>query len=49
MRLYLDRYPKCFTCGANSVGILRGPRNESYGSYCQRHAEARIKEEAASD
>jgi hypothetical protein len=30
-------------CGKPATGILRGTRNESYGSYCRRCAEKRIK------
>jgi hypothetical protein len=30
-------------CGKPSTGILRGSRNESFGPYCQRCAEKRIK------
>lgn len=30
-------------CGKPATGTLRGPRNESYGTWCRRCAEARIK------
>lgn len=30
-------------CGKPATGVLRGPRNESYGPYCQRCADARLK------
>jgi hypothetical protein len=30
-------------CGKPATGVLRGTRNESYGPYCRRCAEKRIK------
>lgn len=30
-------------CGKAATGILRGPRNESYGIYCRKCAEYRIR------
>lgn len=39
---WFDGLGKC-RCGKNATGILRGTRNESYGPYCPRCAEARIK------
>jgi hypothetical protein len=33
----------CYQCGKVATGTLRGPQNESYGYYCKRCADARIK------
>lgn len=33
-------------CGKPAHGKLMGPRNESYGSYCTKCAEARLKKAA---
>ena len=30
-------------CGKKATGTLRGSRNESFGPYCERCAETRIK------
>lgn len=30
-------------CGKLATGVLRGTRNESYGPYCRRCADKRIK------
>lgn len=30
-------------CGKPATGVLRGPRNESYGTHCRPCAEKRIK------
>ncbi len=29
-------------CDKPATGVLRGPRNESYGPYCKKHAEQRL-------
>lgn len=38
-------------CGKAGIGLLRGPRNESFGAYCQKCADKRLenakKEQAA--
>lgn len=39
---WLEAFPKC-SCGKDATGILRGARNESYGFYCRRCAEKRLK------
>jgi DNA-directed RNA polymerase subunit RPC12/RpoP len=33
---------ECHKCGKPAHGKLMGPRNESYGVYCTRCAEARL-------
>ncbi len=40
---WLDRYPKCSECGKVAHGVLRGLRNDSYGAYCTRCADRRLK------
>ena len=39
---WFDGFGKC-RCGKQATGILRGTRNESYGAYCKRCADKRIK------
>ena len=39
---WFDGFGKC-RCGKQATGILRGTRNESYGAYCERCANKRIK------
>lgn len=34
-------------CFAPAVGVLRGPRNESYGPYCQKCGDKRLKDAKA--
>jgi hypothetical protein len=47
---WFDALGRC-VCGSSATGILRGPRNESYGVYCKRCAAKRLhkatKERAA--
>lgn len=38
---WFDRLGIC-RCGKPATGILRGPRNESYGTSCERCANTRI-------
>lgn len=41
---WFEQHPACWKCGGfTKLGILRGPRNESYGSYCRKCADKRIK------
>lgn len=40
---WFDRHPRCRECNGVAVGVLRGPQNESHGSYCERHGEKRLK------
>jgi hypothetical protein len=39
---WFDALGSCI-CGKPATGVLRGPRNESYGAHCRRCAEARLK------
>lgn len=34
-------------CAKPAIGVLRGPQNESYGAYCQQHADKRLREAKA--
>jgi|JI10StandDraft_1071094.scaffolds.fasta_scaffold913602_3 hypothetical protein len=40
---WFDPLGRCASCGKSAHGILRGPRNESYGTYCTKCAESRLK------
>lgn len=33
-------------CGRPGIGVLRGPRNDSYGPYCRKCAEKRLRRAA---
>lgn len=39
---WFDAFAKC-RCGKDSNGILRGDGNESYGAYCRKCAEKRLR------
>ena len=39
---WFDPLGKCTGCARPATGTLRGPRNDSYGTYCARCAEARL-------
>ena len=39
---WFDPIGRC-RCGKAATGFLRGSRNDSYGPYCERCANARIK------
>lgn len=39
---WFDKTGTCKECAKPGIGVLRGPRNESYGPYCQKHAAARL-------
>jgi hypothetical protein len=40
---WFDALGGCSKCGKPAHGRLMGPRNESYGIYCTRCADARLK------
>lgn len=40
---WFDAYGRCRECVKPATGVLRGERNESYGPYCQKCAERRLK------
>jgi hypothetical protein len=42
---WFDPLGRCsgLTCAKEATGILRGPRNESYGNYCGRCADKRLR------
>jgi len=40
---WFEKYPSCRRCGKVAHGILRGSRNESYGSHCKSCAAKRLK------
>ncbi len=42
LRWFEDTERKC-PCGKRATGILRGPRNESYGAHCKPCANRRLK------
>jgi len=33
----------CQECGKGATGVLRGPQNESYGPYCKKCADRRLR------
>lgn len=37
----------CIGCRKPATGVLRGPRNDSYGNYCQRCADKRLSKAEA--
>lgn len=39
---WFDKTGICKECQKPATGVLRGPRNESYGPYCQAHADRRL-------
>lgn len=39
---WFEKTGTCKECQQPAIGLLRGPRNESYGPYCQKHAERRL-------
>lgn len=39
---WFDALGQCRECPKPAVGKLMGPRNESYGQYCQRCADKRL-------
>lgn len=43
---WFEEYPSCRECGKPAAGILRGHHNDSYGSYCRKHAEKRLADSA---
>jgi hypothetical protein len=44
---WFERYANC-PCGKRPDGVLRGLMNESFGPYCRKCAERRIREETKS-
>ena len=40
---WFDALGTCGGCGKPANGKLMGPRNESYGAYCKRCADKRLK------
>lgn len=40
---WFDEFGSCVTCSKPANGILRGPGNASYGRYCRKCADARLK------
>ena len=32
---WFQEYGPCYECGKPATGVLRGPRNDSYGNYCK--------------
>jgi hypothetical protein len=40
---WFDNVGSCQNCGGQGHGKLMGPSNESYGVYCRRCADARLK------
>ena len=40
---WFEAYPRC-PCGKAGNGILRGESNESYGTYCRKCAERRLRQ-----
>lgn len=40
---WFDALGGCTKCGKPAHGKLMGPRNESYGNYCTKCAEVRLK------
>jgi hypothetical protein len=40
---WFDSLGSCGSCGKSATGLLRGPRNESYGAYCLKCADRRLK------
>jgi len=43
LRWFENTDRKCTLCGKRATGILRGSHNESYGPYCERCANKRLK------
>lgn len=41
---WFEELPKCGRCRKTAHGILRGSRNESYGHYCKKCANKRLKD-----
>ena len=39
---WFDKTGTCKECAKPAIGVLRGPRNETYGPYCQTHADRRL-------
>lgn len=39
---WFNNLGRCQECPKPAVGSLRGPRNESYGIYCQKCADRRL-------
>jgi hypothetical protein len=39
---WFDALGNCHVCGKPAHGKLMGPRNESYGAYCTKCANARL-------
>ena len=39
---WYDALGQC-RCGKAATGVLRGPRNESFGNYCERCANTRLR------
>lgn len=39
---WFDSFGTCTSCSKPAAGVLRGPRNDSYGPYCRAHAEKRL-------
>lgn len=40
---WFDALGQCAECAKPATGVLRGPRNDSYGRYCQKCADRRLK------
>lgn len=41
---WFDTFSRCRKCDKRAHGILRGSRNESYGTYCTKCAEKRLRD-----
>jgi hypothetical protein len=40
---WFDALGACRRCGKPATGVLRGPKNQSFGPYCRCCAESRIR------
>lgn len=44
---WFDSLGQCRECVKPATGVLRGPRNDSYGQYCKRCADKRLAKATA--